>query len=99
MSVVLDCTGAPFVRWRKKQKLSSDGGNSDNKNANEAMMGSMVGCGRLLESGGRFCVGASGTNLASVPLNMFSRLIYFIKNCYKTVLSMSFKNNAAKSLV
>jgi hypothetical protein len=36
-----------------------------------------------LESGGRFCVGAFGRNLASVAVMMFSHLIYFIKKCYK----------------
>jgi hypothetical protein len=35
--------------------------------------------GGSLESGGRFCVGAFGRNLASVAVKMFSHLIYFIK--------------------
>jgi hypothetical protein len=35
-----------------------------------------------LESGGRFCVCVFGRNLASVAVNMFSHLIYIIKECY-----------------
>jgi hypothetical protein len=37
--------------------------------------------GGSLESGGRFCVGAFGRNVASVAVNMFSCLIYFIRRC------------------
>jgi hypothetical protein len=50
------------------------------RHANEAMVAPMVDLagsafvGRL-ESGGRFCVGAFGKNLASVALKMVSRLI------------------------
>jgi hypothetical protein len=39
--------------------------------------------GGSLESGGRFCVGAFGRNLASVAVKMFSHLIYFKKEFYK----------------
>jgi hypothetical protein len=42
----------------------------------------MVGLGSLA-SGGRFCVCASGRNLASDAVKMFSHLIYFINNCYR----------------
>jgi hypothetical protein len=34
-----------------------------------------------LESVGRFCVGAFGRNLASVPVKLFSRLIYLKRKC------------------
>jgi hypothetical protein len=33
--------------------------------------------GGRLESGGRFCGGAFGRNLASVAVKMFSNLVYF----------------------
>jgi hypothetical protein len=36
-----------------------------------------------LESGGRFCVGAFGRNLASVAVKMFAHLIYLKINFYK----------------
>jgi hypothetical protein len=36
-----------------------------------------------LESGGRFCIGAFGRNLASVAVKMSSHLVYFIKKFYK----------------
>jgi hypothetical protein len=39
--------------------------------------------GGSLKSGGRFCVGAFGSNLASIAVKMFSHLIYFIKTFYK----------------
>jgi hypothetical protein len=41
--------------------------------------------GGSLESGGRFCVGAFGRNLASVAVKVSSRLIYFIKNFINVV--------------
>jgi hypothetical protein len=43
------------------------------RNANDAMVAPMVGSGGVcsLESGGRFCVGAFGRNLASVTVKMF----------------------------
>jgi hypothetical protein len=52
------------------------------KNANDAMVAPMVEFGGVafgwsLESGGRFCVGAFGRNLASVAVKMFSHLIQF----------------------
>jgi hypothetical protein len=39
--------------------------------------------GGSLESGGWFCVGAFGRNLASVAVKVFSQSIYFIKEFYK----------------
>jgi hypothetical protein len=36
-----------------------------------------------VESGGQFCFGAFGWNLASVAMKMFSHLTYFIKKFYK----------------
>jgi hypothetical protein len=42
----------------------------------------MVGFGRSMKSGSRFCVGAFGRNLSSVAVKMFSYLIYFIRKCY-----------------
>jgi hypothetical protein len=41
------------------------------RNTNEAMVGS----GGSLESGGLFCVGTFGKNLASVAVKMFSHLV------------------------
>jgi hypothetical protein len=35
-----------------------------------------------LESDGRFCVGSSGKNLASVAVKMFLHLIYFTNKLY-----------------
>jgi hypothetical protein len=52
--------------------------------------------GEILESGGRFCVGAFGRNLASVAVKMFSHLIYFIKKFYKfCTFNIFHKDNAA----
>jgi hypothetical protein len=52
--------------------------------------------GGSLESGGRFCVGAFGRNLASVALKMFLYLIQFIKRfCKFCTFNVTFKNNAA----
>jgi hypothetical protein len=66
------------------------------RNLNEAVVAPVVGSGGSLESGGRFCVGAFGRNLASVVLKMFSHLIYFIKNFYKLcTFSAICKHNAA----
>jgi hypothetical protein len=44
----------------------------------------MVGSGGIcvwlsLESGGRFCVGAFGRNMASVEIKMFTNFIHFIR--------------------
>jgi hypothetical protein len=51
--------------------------------------------GGSLESGGRFCVGAFGRNLASVAVKMFSRLMYFLKKFYKCcTFNAIFKDNA-----
>jgi hypothetical protein len=36
-----------------------------------------------IESGGRFCFGAFGRNIASVVMNMFAHLISFVHKCYK----------------
>jgi hypothetical protein len=64
------------------------------RNANEALVGSAFGGG--LESGGRFCVGAFGRNLASVAVKMFSYLVHF-ENKFKTFCSFNaiYKDNAA----
>jgi hypothetical protein len=43
-----------------------------------------------LESGSWFCAGASGRNLASAAVKMFSHLIYLIKKFINFVLSMRF---------
>jgi hypothetical protein len=52
--------------------------------------------GGILESGGRFCVGAFRRNLASVAVKMFSHLIYFKKKFYKLCTSdVVYKDNAA----
>jgi hypothetical protein len=51
------------------------------RNAEEAMVGSAFG--GSMESGGRFCAGAFGRNLASVAVKMFLHLIQFIKIFYK----------------
>jgi hypothetical protein len=56
--------------------------------------------GRCLESGGRFCVGAFGRNLASVAVKKFSLLIFFIKEFYKLcTLKTICKDNAAVNCV
>jgi hypothetical protein len=52
--------------------------------------------GGSMESGGRFCVGKFGRNLASAAVKMFSNSIYFIKTCYKSyTLNSVYKDNAA----
>jgi hypothetical protein len=51
------------------------------RSANEAMVAESA-FGGSLESGGRFCVGAFGRNLASVAVKIFSHLIYLIKKFY-----------------
>jgi hypothetical protein len=61
------------------------------RNENEAMVAPMVGSGGvcvLRESGGRFCVGAFGRNLASVAVKMFSHLIYS-KNKFYTLCAFN----------
>jgi hypothetical protein len=63
------------------------------RNANESVVGSAFG--GSLESGGRFCVGGFGRNLASVAVKMFSNLIYFTKKFYKfRTFNEIFKDNA-----
>jgi hypothetical protein len=49
-----------------------------------------------MESGHQFCFDAFGRNLASVALNMFSHLIYFINMFYLDIfyLYAIFKGNA-----
>jgi hypothetical protein len=42
---------------------------------------------RSLERGGPFCVGAFGSNLASVAVQTFAHSIYFTKKCYKACTS------------
>jgi hypothetical protein len=53
------------------------------KNTNEAAVAPMVGFGGSLESGGRFCVGAFGGNLALVAVKVFSCLVQLKKNLCK----------------
>lgn len=55
------------------------------RNTNEVVAES----GGILESGGRFCAGAFGTNRASVALKTFSHLTYFIKT-FINALSVRF---------
>jgi hypothetical protein len=38
--------------------------------------------GGSLETGGRFCVGAFGKNLASIAVKIFSHLIFLKNKCY-----------------
>jgi hypothetical protein len=54
-----------------------------------------------MESGRQFCFDAFGRNLASVALNMFSHLIYFIKMFYLDIfyLYAIFKGNATVNLI
>jgi hypothetical protein len=77
MSVTLDCTSAPFVRCRKKLNLVLTMATLIARNANK-VWSDLTECtfGGSLESGGRFCVGAFGRNLASVAVKMFPHLIY-----------------------
>jgi hypothetical protein len=50
------------------------------RDINEAKMGfGNSAFGESLESGGRFCVGAFGRNLASVAVKLFARLLYAVK--------------------
>jgi hypothetical protein len=61
------------------------------RNPNDAVVVPMVGSGgisfgRSLESGGWFCVGAFGRNLASVVMMFFSHLIHFLKSCINIVV-------------
>jgi hypothetical protein len=55
---------------------------------------------RILLSGGRFCIGAFGRNLAAVAVKMYSYLIYFVQKFYKfCTFNAICKNNAAKNCV
>jgi hypothetical protein len=71
------------------------------RNANEAVVNPTVGSGAVCiwrepgvwKSGGRFCVGAFGRNLASVAVKMFPHLIRFIRKFY--TYNMICKDNAA----
>jgi hypothetical protein len=56
--------------------------------------------GGSLESGGRFCVGAFGRNLASVALKMFSHEIYIFKEFYKfCTFNAICKDNSARNRI
>jgi hypothetical protein len=70
---------------RKKLKLSSDGGDSGSKKymRSYGMVWRSLCLAGVCESGGRFCVGAFGRNLASIAVKMFSHSIYFVKKFYK----------------
>jgi hypothetical protein len=81
-SVTLDCTSASFMPFKKKQELISACGDSRSKKCKRGYCGTYGGVRWSLESGGRFCAGEFGRNLASVAVKMFSRLIQFIKKCY-----------------
>jgi hypothetical protein len=78
------------VMW-KKLKSTSDGGKSGSKKLKRGYSGAYGGIWRslrlagvwILDSGGRFCVGPFGRNLAAVAVKMFSQLIYFMKKIYK----------------
>jgi hypothetical protein len=72
---------------RKKLKSSSVGGDSGRKKFKRGYGDAYGGVWGILclaevwsqRSGGRFCVGAYGRNLASVAVKIFSHLIYFKK--------------------
>jgi hypothetical protein len=57
--------------------------------------GAYGGLWRSLESGGRFCVGVFGRNLASVAFKMFSHSVFFIKKFYKCTFNAICRDNAA----
>jgi hypothetical protein len=64
-------------------------------NVNEVIVAHVAAPACGLESGGRLYFGASGRNLASVALKMFSHLIYFIKKCCTyCALHAIYKDNA-----
>jgi hypothetical protein len=85
-------------------KLSSGGGDSGREKCKLGYGGAyggvwwnlpLAGVG-ILESGGRFSVGAFGRNLASVAVKMFSHIIYSRKKFYKFFTFNSIcKDNAA----
>jgi hypothetical protein len=87
MAVTFGCTSAPFVRYGEKLKLSGDSGNEKCKQGHGGACG---GAWRSLASGGQFCVGALGRNLASVGVKIFSHLIYFIEEFNKFCTLMRF---------
>jgi hypothetical protein len=60
------------------------------RNAKKTTVAPMVASGWSLESGGRFCVGAFGRDLASVTVKMSACLICFLRNFANVVLSMIF---------
>jgi hypothetical protein len=86
---------------RKRLKLSSDRGDFGSGKCNGGAYGGVWRSLRLaefwsLESGGCFCIGAFGRNLASVAVKVFSHLIYFIKTFYKScTFNVICKDNAA----
>jgi hypothetical protein len=63
-----------------KLQLSSDGGDYGSRKCKRDYGACLEesAFSESLESGGLFCVGAFGCNLASVAVNMFSHLIYLI---------------------
>jgi hypothetical protein len=92
MSITLDWTISPSCDVKKNLNYVLTVATLIARNANEAMVAPMVGSDGVcfwLESGGRFCVGAFGRNLASVAMKMFAHLIYFKRNVID-VLSMRF---------
>jgi hypothetical protein len=88
----------------KKTEISSDGGDSGSKKCKQGYGGAHgrveSAFGGILESGGRFCVGAFGRNLASVAVKMFSHLIYFIKKFHTfCTFNAIFKDSAALNCI
>jgi hypothetical protein len=85
---------------QKKSKLGSDDGDSGSKKCERGYGGAYSELWRSLrlarvcglESGGRFCVGAFGRNLASVAVKMFSHLIYLRRNFINFVPLLRFAN-------
>jgi hypothetical protein len=71
-------------------KLSSDGGDSGRKKCKRGYDGAYGGVWRSLESGDRLYVGAFGRKTASFAVEMFSNLIYFLRNFINFILSMLF---------
>jgi hypothetical protein len=55
--------------------------------------------GYSLESGGQYCIGVFGRNMASVAEKMYSSLIFFIKKCHKCTFNTINKNNAAINFI
>jgi hypothetical protein len=87
---------------RKEFNVSSDSGDSGNKNTNMAVVALMVGSdeGWSVKLGGRFCFSAFGRNLASVTVKLFSHLIYVIMKFYIYYTYRAIcKDNPAKNRV